>query len=161
MKKENFVKKVLVSSLRGFPIGVTLLMLAYVSIYFITNENVFVNEVNQLENIKTLISQTVTAGLAYCLIFMGHNIFSNLDSVERHKKHPYQTIGTIVATFLIYILGTAILASKYVFSENIGTLNIVISILIYVTYIVYTTIKWIIEENEIRKINKKLEEKNS
>ena len=34
MKKENVVKKVLVKFLVGFTVGVTLLMIAYASVYF-------------------------------------------------------------------------------------------------------------------------------
>ena len=57
MKKENVVKKVLVKSLAGFTVGVTLLMVAYASVYFISDTTVFQNEIAQLQNIKTLITQ--------------------------------------------------------------------------------------------------------
>ena len=82
MKKENVLKKVLVKSLVGFTAGVTLLMIAYASVYFIAGESVFKNEISQLQNIKTLITQFVVIGIAYYLIFISFRIFSILQNKD-------------------------------------------------------------------------------
>ena len=46
------MKKILLKSLSGFTLGVTLLIMAYVSVYFISGENTFIAEIQKLQNIK-------------------------------------------------------------------------------------------------------------
>ena len=62
------MKKILLKSLSGFTLGVTLLIMAYVSVYFISGENTFIAEIQQLQNIKTLITQVIVSGIAYYLL---------------------------------------------------------------------------------------------
>ena len=87
MKKENVVKNVLVKSLVGFAVGVTLLMVAYASIYFVVGESTFQNEICQLQNIKTLITQVIVTGIAYYLLFISFHIFSILQNKELKDKY--------------------------------------------------------------------------
>ena len=61
------MKKILLKSLSGFTLGITLLVIAYASIYFISGENTFIAEIQQLQNIKTLITQVIFSGIA-CFI---------------------------------------------------------------------------------------------
>ena len=62
------MKKILLKSLFGFTLGITLLVMAYVSIYFISGEDVFIAEMQQLQNIKTFITQVLFSGMAYFII---------------------------------------------------------------------------------------------
>ena len=80
MKSKNFIKKYLISSIIGFPIGVTLLMLSYICIYFFVGESIFNIEINKLENINTLIFQIILSGLDYYLVFVSFHVFEELNN---------------------------------------------------------------------------------
>ena len=71
------MKKILLKSLSGFTLGVTLLIMAYVSVYFISGENTFIAEIQQLQNIKTLITQVIVSGIAYYLLAI-KNLMKNM-----------------------------------------------------------------------------------
>ena len=92
MKKEEIVKKILIRSLAGFPVGVTLLMLAYASVYFIVGDTVFNTELNQLHNINTLLTQIISVGISGYMLFAIFGIInvSGNKEVENNliKKYP-------------------------------------------------------------------------
>ena len=166
MKKENVLKKVLVKSLVGFTAGVTLLMIAYASVYFIAGESVFKNEISQLQNIKTLITQFVVIGIAYYLLFISFHIFSILQSKELKikymKNHPYKFVLTISLSVLVltWIIVNMVSHTK-IYSENIGDLNIIILVITYALEGLVFCIKSTRESHLIKKINKKLQERDS
>lgn len=166
MKKENVLKKVLVKSLVGFTAGVTLLMIAYASVYFIAGESVFKNEISQLQNIKTLITQFVVIGIAYYLLFISFHIFSILQSKELKNKymknHPYKFVLTISLSVLVltWIIVNMVSHTK-IYSENIGDLNIIILVITYALEGLVFCIKSTRESHLIKKINKKLQERDS
>ena len=70
------MKKILLKSLSGFTLGITLLVIAYASIYFISGENIFIAEIQQLQNIKTLITQVIFSGIAYYLLAILLNYYN-------------------------------------------------------------------------------------
>ena len=132
MKKENVLKKVLINSIIGFPIGVTLLIIAYISVYFITNENVFNTELYQLHNINILISQAISYGISGYLLFISIYILSIPQNTENRlmAEHPYKTVFTTTISFIfIIVIIILILGNTSIFSENISTLNILILII--------------------------------
>lgn len=166
MKKENLVKKVFVNSLVGFTVGVILLMVAYASIYFIVDEITFQNEIAQLQNIKTLITQVIVTGIAYYLLFISFHIFSILQNKDLKDKymaeHPYKLVITASLAILVLLWGIEyIISRKQIYSENIKTLNLIILVTIYALVILVFCIKSTKESYLIKKINKKIKEKNS
>ena len=84
MKKEEIVKKILIRSLAGFPVGVILLMLAYASVYFIVGDTVFNTELNQLHNINTLLTQIISVGISGYMLFAIFGII-NVSGTKRWK----------------------------------------------------------------------------
>lgn len=162
MKKENVVKKVLLSSLKGFPIGVTLLMVAYASIYFIAGEEVFSNEISQLQNIKTLIYQVVISGLAYYIAFIGTKTIVEDGDREKIKKHPYKSIlARVVICFLSILVALALLYNSYIFTENMKVMNAVTLTIAFVIYLIGITAEKLKERKIVNQINKKLEKRDS
>ena len=166
MKKENVVKNVLVKSLVGFAVGVTLLMVAYASIYFVVGESTFQNEICQLQNIKTLITQVIVTGIAYYLLFISFHIFSILQNKELKDKymseHPYRFVLTLSLALLIILwLVEYMISRKQIYSENIKTFNLIILVTIYVLVTLVFCIKCSKESYLIKKINKKLKERDS
>ena len=166
MKKENVLKKVLVKSLVGFTAGVTLLMIAYASVYFIAGESVFKNEISQLQNIKTLITQFVVIGIAYYLLFISFHIFSilqNKDFKDQYMaEHPYRTVLFISLSILILLWVVEYMISRTkIYGENIRILNLIILVLNFALEGLVFCIKSTRESHLIKKINKKLQERDS
>lgn len=166
MNKENVVKKILVKSLVGFPVGVTLLMLAYISIYYISGENVFNSELYQLHNIKTLIFQILSTGISGYLLFITFYTFSHLQNEEfKNKlstKHQYKSIFTIITIFVFIVLITMeILGNTKLFSKNISNLCILIFVIVYALGSLTFCIKDVSEKFLIKEINNKLKERNN
>ena len=158
MNKENLFKKFLTKSFIGFPIGVTLLLISYISVYFITDQALFSSELYQLHNIKTLILQTISAGISgYLLIFVYlqsleiENIFA---SHTPSKSTLIMLISLLCMSTIIIILG-----NPRIFSENIRTLNCTTMILFYSIACVISFIKKGLEKYWIKQINKKLQKR--
>ena len=166
MKKENLAKKILAKSLPGFTLGVTLLMLAYASVYFVVNESTFISEIIKLQNIKTLITQMTFMGIAYYILFIEFNIFLILQDKEIKNKyirsHPYMfaLIIPIIILAILLLVTTCLISNPKIYSEIIVDLNLVISVIIISLTILCMCIKSFIESDIIKKINKKLSERN-
>lgn len=166
MKKENVVKKVLVNSLAGFTVGVTLLIVAYTSVYFISGENTFQNEIAQLQNIKTLITQIIVSGIAYYLLFINFHIFSimqNKELKEQYMKiHPYRFVLTeSIGTLIFIFFSIFMISNTHIYSENIKDLNIILLVSTYAIIGLCIILKCTVENYLLKKINQKLRERNS
>ncbi len=164
MKKENVVRKILVSSIVGFPIGVTLLMIAYIGVYYIAGENVFIAEISQLQNIQTLISQIIFLGLSYYIVFVCFHVFSHLNNKELNDKymtkHPYKSVSIALLSSLGFIVATTLVSIEKIFTENLATMNIIVLVVLYAICGLFFLIKCTIESNLIKKINAKIQERN-
>lgn len=165
MEKENVVRKILMKALVGFPVGVTLLILAYASIYFISGEDVFNTELYQLHNINILISQIASVGIAGYLISITLNTILILQNknLERKlmKKHPYKSVFALVLSYLCIItIFYLILVNEKIFTENIITLNIIILLIVYMFFGIVFGIKLFMEQDLIKKINQRIKERN-
>lgn len=165
MKKETVFRKIVIHSLVGFPIGVTLLMINYASVYLIAGENIFKNEISQLQDISTLFLQLIIVGWAYYLLFILINVIAHLNETRSTSnkflvKHPYKSI----LIMLIIMIATALILTLFnfeIFSENMAIMNIISFIIIFVASVVCVCIKSAIESNLIKKINQKLKERNT
>ena len=166
MKKENVEKKVLVKSLVGFTVGVTLLMISYASVYFISGESIFQNEITQLQNIKALITQIIVSGVAYYLLFISFHIFSIMQNKELKEQymniHPYRFVLTeSIVTLLFILISIFMISNTHIYSENIKDLNIILLVSIYAIIGLCIILKCTVENYLLEKINKKLRERNS
>lgn len=165
MKKERLVKKILIKSLVGFPVGVMLLMLAYASMYFILGNNAFNAELNQLHNINTLITQIISVGISGYMLFVIFeiiNVFENKE-VENDliKKYNWKMALILLLEIILCILIAAILGSTRIFSKNISDINILILVIICVLSGLAICIKKLYETHIIKEINQKIKERNN
>lgn len=162
MKK---VRKILLNALVGFPVGITLLILTYVSIYFIAGEHIFNYELNQLHNIQTLISQIVSAGLSGYVLFISFYIASFLQNKETEKnlmtKHPHKSVILLaISSIGLVIINVLLLGNTQIFGKNIITMNLVTLFIIYTLAAIIFGIKNVIEKQWIKEINQKLKTRN-
>lgn len=165
MRKETVFRKIVIYSLVGFPIGVTLLMLNYASVYLIAGENVFKTEISQLQNIATLVLQLIIIGWAYYLFFILISVIANLNETRTKSdkfviEHPYKTILIMIIIMIATALIFTLLDFK-VFSESMSMMNIITFMIVFVACVLYVCIKSAIESDLIKKINQKLKERNN
>ena len=164
MKKEHIFRKIIISSLLGLPIGITLLMINYASIYLIAGENVFKTEITQLQDIKTLVLQLIIVGCAYYLFFILVSLIARLNKTKSVSdkfivEHPYKSVLIMLLIMIITIFILALLNFK-IFTENISMMNIISFLIILIISGVCLCIKSTIESDWVKKINEKLKERN-
>lgn len=154
------MKKNLLKSLSGFTLGITLLVIAYASIYFISGENIFIAEIQQLQNIKTLITQVIFSGIAYYLLAILLNYYKKFN--EKYAiSNPYKFVLATIVTFILFILVMfCVLGNTNIYSKNIEMLNIIIVVCIYALTVLIFCIRNSIDKNLVNKFNQKLQEKN-
>ena len=164
MKKENVFRKIMNHSLVGFPIGISVLMISYACVYLIAGENVFKNEIAQLQDISTLILQLIIVGCAYYLFFVLTNVVAHLaetriTSDKFAAEHPWKTVLSIFIITIATVLVLTLLNFD-VFSENMKMMNIITFMIVFVSAIIVLCIKATIESDLVKKINQKLKERN-
>ena len=154
------MKKILLKSLSGFTLGVTLLVIAYASVYFISGENTFSIEIQQLQNIKTLITQVIVSGIAYYLLAILLNCYKEFNEKYARSK-PYKFVFITIVTFILLVLIMfCVLGNANIYSKNIEMLNIIIVVCIYALTGLIFCIRNSIDKNLVNKFNQKLQEKN-
>ena len=154
------MKKILLKSLSGFTLGVTLLVIAYASVYFISGENTFIIEIQQLQNIKTLITQVIVSGIAYYLLAILLNCYKEFNEKYARSK-PYKFVFITIVTFILLVLIMfCVLGNANIYSKNIEMLNIIIVVCIYALTGLIFCIRNLIDKNLVNKFNQKLQEKN-
>mgnify|MGYP004595304975 FL=1 len=154
------MKKILLKSLSGFTLGVTLLVIAYASVYFISGENTFIIEIQQLQNIKTLITQVIVSGIAYYLLAILLNCYKEFNEKYARSK-PYKFVFITIVTFILLVLIMfCVLGNANIYSKNIEMLNIIIVVCIYALTGLIFCIRNSIDKNLVNKFNQKLQEKN-
>ena len=154
------MKKILLKSLSGFTLGITLLVIAYASVYFISGENTFIIEIQQLQNIKTLITQVIVSGIAYYLLAILLNCYKEFNEKYARSK-PYKFVFITIVTFILFILVMfCVLGNTNIYSKNIEMLNIIIVVCIYALTGLIFCIRNSIDKNLVNKFNQKLQEKN-
>ena len=166
MKKENIVSKILLKSIIGFSMGITLLVLSYASVYFISGETVFIAELYQLHNINIFISQFISAGIAGYILFIFFYIifilqYKQLENLKLKAQHPYKFVFSEILLYIsIILIILPILGNKKIFSENIIVLNISLLVLTYVLIALIFSIKVTKESILIKKINNLIQKRN-
>lgn len=154
------MKKILLKSLSGFTLGITLLITAYASVYFISGENTFIIEIQQLQNIKTLITQVIVSGIAYYLLAILLNCYKEFNEKYARSK-PYKFVFITIVTFILLVLIMfCVLGNANIYSQNIEMLNIIIVVCIYALTGLIFCIRNSIDKNLVNKFNQKLQEKN-
>ncbi len=151
MKKENIVKRILVNSLIGVPVGSLLLMIAYIGVYYLADNNTFIKEMSQLQNINTLLLQIIIYGFSYYLFFVLFNIATYLDYMEHKEKyqtnHPYKTIWIVMLSCTAMFAANTFLLTNCIFSSTMIKMNIVVFLLLWFSFSMISPIIFLIKRN--------------
>ena len=151
-------KNLFIKSLNGIAIGVLVLMLTYISVYFIIGEEGFVSEISVLQNIKILINQICSIGITYYFAIFTLNIYIDLFKDDcKVREKPYNAIATMIVPFAFLIIIIEFVIGRFgTFSSNIETLNMIVLLIIWCTSLLIGLIKISIDKVNVNKINKKL-----
>ena len=164
MKKKNFSKKIILNSLIGFPIGITILMISYINVYLIAGENTFINEIAQLQDFRTLLLQLIIIGCAYCLIFILFRVLSYFTENNTISNKSLIELSWLTLSFsLILVIGfmlVGLLLGSKVFKQNMPIINLITFTVFSASALLYIAIKSAIERNIVKKINKEILNRN-
>ena len=137
--------------LNTFYLGVTLLILAYILVYYFGNEVAYKQEILSLQNVNLLIYQCVMAGFLNVIINEAIGCVMKFARKYENEKLNAKVIIKLLLTFSILFLIFAIGLDNSKMSDNVSNIyafNIVIAMVI-------TSITGIIERAvEVNKINK-------
>ena len=140
----------------GVLIGIAILMLSYLGIYYIEGQDVFEKEILQLAQGTVLQNQLIVVAFYGSLFATVMSIVTKL--VENKNKTSYKPIlgcilFVIVGCILIFLL-------NYMgqFSENIKSMIIISTVLVLAVYPIVKCVTIFIEQFII---NKKIKEKNA
>ena len=151
--------RILLKSLIGFPIGTLLLMLAYIEVFLIENETVFIKEMLQLLDVKILILQILMIGIIYSLlIFLAIIYKEEFDEKEKIRKMTSRKMIMIFLFLISIAVSDFILARTKIFSINIGIITGVNLLIVITIYILVQLIRITKEMKIIKEINNKLKD---
>ena len=150
------MKELIKSSLIGALIGIAILMLCYVGVYYIEGKEVYENEILQLTQIEVLQSQLILTAFYGALFVTTMNSAAKL--IQNENKKVYNPmLGSIVViivecifVFSIYYIGQ--------FSKNIKSMIVISNALLLGIYFLLKCVMIFWEEIII---NKKIKEKNA
>lgn len=143
--------KVLVS---GMAIGMAFLMFGYIGIYYMSGEVVFVQEIAQLGQIKTLQSQLFITGISGMLIAL--SIYYIEKTMTKGNSEAYKvvlgaiflTISAIIAMILIETM-----------NENIADMLVILSATLVCAYAFVNSIRTLLYDVSSSKNKKNDEDK--
>ena len=153
MKKKE-LKELLQKVIGAFPIGVLLLMITYVGIYFVAGQAVFESEINQLKNIETLIGQILVSGISWCILKI---VFSLIEFVDKKYKVVEPKVIAMLILNASLCIGLFYLNRMSIFSTNVADMNLIVYVVVFVATSIFVMTKKGIDKYLI---NKKIKELN-
>ena len=146
--------------INNFALGVALLMLAYVLVYYWGNSNTYIQTISSLQNVRSLINQCLFAGT---LIVVMSEVLDCADKYEKKIEKKQVTlkelIGFLVETIILCVVFVIIikLDSLPAIVQTVYMFNAIMALIIRY---VFVTIQKAIEVEVLNKYIKKRDNKN-
>jgi hypothetical protein len=162
---KDFLKK-LAKSLKTFPMGVMMLVISYILVYFWDGEARYLTALSSLTSIKTLIYEVVVAGLAYSILSLLYlyaiPCFQKIE--ERGLRYGDLLRYLAVSSFIIigisiFMFIESVTAIEYTFDGEVEVVFFGMSLIIIIFSAVYYCVSQMIETRIINKSLKALREK--
>jgi hypothetical protein len=150
------MKKLLFRFIFGFSLGVTLLMLAYIGIYYIGGQEVFNSLIAKLADITIFQNQLLVVGSAGVMISFAVYLLER--SLDEDGYTPSRMIVSLVLLLLSISISMFLIENLAVFDKTIVYTLIVSEVALFAIYTIFHCIQETIDEFII---NKKIKEKNS
>ena len=130
----------------GTAIGIALLMLGYVSIYYVSGQEIFAKEIVQLTNIKTLQSQLMITGISGMLIALSMYFIETT-----MKQQETATYKIVLGAVLLTISAIFAMMLNEKMNENISDMMVVISAILVCAYAFINSIRVLLYNMTINK----------
>ena len=130
----------------GTAIGIALLMLGYVSIYYVSGQEIFAKEIVQLTNIETLQSQLMITGISGMLIALSIYYLENT-----MKQQETATYKIVLGAVLLTISAIFAMMLNERMNENISDMMVVISAILVCAYAFINSIRVLLYNMTINK----------
>ena len=150
------MKKLLFRFIFGFSLGVTLLMLAYIGIYYIGGQEVFNSLIAKLADITIFQNQLLVVGSAGVMISLAVYLLER--SLDEDGYTPSRMIVSLVLLLLSISISMFLIENLAVFDKTIVYTLIVSEVALFAIYTIFHCIQETIDEFII---NKEMKEKNS
>lgn len=153
------MKKILFNALLGFCICITILMLAYVAIYYIEGQETFTSLLLKLSDICIFQKQLLIIGFIGTLFsFVFHFANEAKETITENQTFPLQLITAIILIILTFVLSVIFIKFSGIFENVIAYILILVEVSVIGFYSLFQCIQSAIDELII---NKKIKEKNS
>lgn len=140
----------------GTAIGIALLMLGYVSIYYVSGQEIFAKEIVQLTNIKTLQSQLMITGISGMLIALSMYFIE-----KTMKQQDAATYKIVLGAVLLTISAIFAMMLNEKMNENISDMMVVISAILVCAYAFINSIRVLLMNMNINKDDSQESEKGN
>lgn len=158
--EEKIGVKTLGKALLGIPIGVTFLVLCYISIHYVVSAEAYKAIAMDLTDINTFILQLITMSAVGYIIILFTNITSTVSyNAEKNKSSKLSILGVPALMGLTYFIPSLIIVlTRNIFNQDLYMLIIAFGLVFFGSiFIVGLVAKSITQE----KINKRIKEKNN
>ena len=149
------MKKLLFRAILGFSLGITLLMVAYLGIYYIAGQELFDSVILRLSDVTVFQNQLLVVGFAGIMMAFAIHIIEN--TLVEDKYSPSIAIFSIIALLLSLSISMLLIKNIGAFDEALVDMLIIISTILFALYCLLHCIQETVDEFII---NKKIKEKN-
>lgn len=152
------MKKILFTTLLGFCVGVTLLMITYLGVYYIIGQETFSSLILKLSDISIFQNQLLVAGFTGAMFsFVVHLSKETKETIVGNKISPTKFIVTIISMILSLVISMHLIKNLGIFDQVMVYALLIFEIAIIGFYSLFQCIQSAIDELII---NKKLKENN-
>ena len=150
------MKKLLFRFIFGFSLGITLLMMSYIVIYYIGGQEVFNSLIAKLADITIFQSQLLVVGSAG--VMLSFSVYLLERSLDEDRYTPSRMIVSLVLLLLSISISMFLIENLAVFDQTIVYTLIVSEVVLFAIYTIFHCIQ---ETIDYFIFNKKIKEKNN
>lgn len=149
------MRNLLVKIILGFSLGVTLLVLSYLGIFYIAGQETFNSAILKLIDASILQNQILLTGFIGSMIGFDPYLFEK--AIEKDNKSPTSLIFPSIILILTLSVSTLFLKNRAVFDKSTSMMFVILGTLLICGYPLYRASLSAIDELIL---NKKIKEKN-
>ena len=149
------MRNLLVKIIIGFSLGVTLLVLSYLVIFYIAGQETFNSAILKLADASILQNQILLTGFIGSMMGFAFYIFEN--AIEKDNKGPTFLIFPSIILIFTLSVSTVFLKNLAVFDKSTSMMFIILGTVLICGYSLYRALLSAVDELIL---NKKIKEKN-
>lgn len=149
------MRKLFVRIIFGFSLGVTLLILSYLGIYYIAGQEAYNSVILKLTDVSILQTYLLSVGFAGSM--MGFALYIMEKSIEKEEKSTFSLIPSIVALMLSMVVSMKLIKNLAILDEATYYMFGILGTVVVCSYMLLQAVQSSIDELII---NKKIKEKN-